>query len=328
MKSFLRVARTILILSSFFADHAFAADTFSDATRENLQEDYIHLRQNNPSPFSTAPVTHVVPSRDTFTVGLSTDVYNTLVVPRGQSATDNPKEKLHKLEVTGSSIAPLFVVSSKAYALGVAGETGNRQSHYLQDYRATGNGFQEQTSSMSYSGAGLYFYLLVPQKALPSAVKFTLLLGSVRMTAVHENNGIRADEFSEAYRTYSYPVSRTQAGANIVLRLNRRFSIVFWYNYLTHKTGDATVLEADPGAEKSEIGPQGDTYDQVLKSDQELFWQAQPRHRLGVDLALHAGGLEVHLGGLLGYVAARGTTPENIADNNIFVSFAYSTGYR
>lgn len=291
--------------------------------RDELQKSYVHYRQNNPSPFGTTPVTHITPSRNTFTFGLSTDYYDSLVVPDDQNARES-KNALNQFTVTGWTAAPIIAYSGKHYGVAFTIETGERESFFVKDFRPSGGNYQAQHGAMEYYGGGAYFYALVPSQFLPSVVQLTLMAGGTRIRATHKTNGGVTSDIDGSYRTYRYPVHRNQAGAILDLRLRRRFSLVFWYNYMTHKTFTPDVIAADAGADQAHWGD--DNWDLQLAEDQEVFWQVQPRHRMGLDIAYRPGKFEIHLGGLLGYVANRGTTPRNILDNNIFLGFAFSRG--
>ncbi len=292
-------------------------------SREELQEAYVHYRQNNPSPFGTTPITHITPSRNTFTFGLSTDYYNALVVPKGQNARDR-ESAFNQFSITGWTAAPIIAYSGKNYGVGVTAEAGERESFFVSDRRMNGGGYEAQHGYMSYAGGGAYFYALMPAKYLPRVVQLTLMGGATRLRATHQTNGGVTSDIDGDYRTYRYPVHRNQAGATLDLRLGRRFSLIFWYNYVTHKTFTPDVIAADPGADQPHWD--GDKWDTLLAQEQVVFWQVQPRHRMGLDIAYRPGKFEIHLGGVFGYLANRGTTPPAILDNNIFLSFAFSRG--
>lgn len=267
-------------------------------------------------------MTHITPSRNTFTFGLSTDYYEALVVPDGERARDN-KEAPNHFSVNGWTAAPIVAYSGKDYGVGFTIEAGERESFFVRDFRKSGGNYEAQHGTMEYAGGGAYLYALVPAKYLPRVVQLTVMGGATRLRATHRNNGGVTSDTDGAYRTYRYPVHRNQAGATLDLRLSRRFSLVFWYNYTTHKSFTAHVMEADSGADQRGIG---DNWDQLLELEQKAFWQVHPRHRMGLDIAYRPGKFEIHLGGLLGYIANRGTTPATILDNNIFLSFAFSRG--
>lgn len=302
-----------------------ATETFE--TREELQESYLHYRQNRQSPFATAPLTHITPSRGKLTIGLSGDLFDLAIVPKQSRAKDVTPQATHQLSVAGSTIAPLLSYSAKNYALGVTGEQGKRDIHYLR-YFETGTSYEKQDSAAEWSGAGLYGYLLMPQSLLPRVVQLTVMAGSTFLKVEHRTNGrLLSQGAAELYRTYGYPVRRNELGITADLKLGRRFSLIVWYNYLTHKAGKEEVVAADPGVDPASDSFD-DTWDQSLALDQELLWQDQLRHRMGLDIAYRLGKFEAHLGGVLGYLIARGTTPQHIADNTFFLSFAVSTANR
>lgn len=303
-----------------------ATETFE--TREDLQESYLHYRQNRQSPFASAPLTHITPSRGTLTFGLGGDLFDLSVVPRESRAKDVTPQATHQLSVVGQTIAPVLAYSAKHYALGVTGERGERDIHYLRSFDAGSGAYDEQKSAASWSGVGLYGYILMPQSLLPRVVQITAMGGSTFLKVEHRTAGrVTTRGGEERYRTYGYPVRRNEVGMTADIKLGRRFSLIVWYNYLTHKAGKEEVMSADPGVDQpTEFG--GDAWDQTLALDQELLWQDQLRHRMGLDIAYRIGKFEAHLGGVLGYLVARGTTPQHVADNSFFLSIATSTTNR
>ncbi len=321
----------LVILAAWLleARPAYAGGTVIDSgssERDELQEAYRRQLQNNPSPFGSIPVTHVIPARGTITGAVAVDYYDARIVPEGTDISESRLGQAHLLDVKGWTAAPLVAYSWKNLALGGTVEAGRRESHYLFDGskvkpNPTSSIYLEQTGRMRYSGAGAYVYLLPDVSLLPRAVQATVMAGTVRLKATYENSGTITSADSGTYRAWTYDVTRTQIGTNVAIQIGKQFSVIVWYNYVAHKLGDADPqFTAVPQEYQKNV-----SHNELLEADRELYWLSQPRQRLGLDIALRFKHAELHLGGLLGLVAAAGTSADNIHDNTLLMSIAFST---
>ena len=295
--------------------------TTQSSPRTPLQKDYLQTLQDNPSPFGSAPVTHITVQRMAFTTGISSEIYNATIVPESADISKSRLGQKVRMDVGGWDSSALVAFSSANLGLGILGRGGQRQVSY-QDSGATSTSSSAWTGyfgSASFAGPGLLGYYLISAGMLPSNVRLTFMLGASQLAVQHKTN-----EWIDGggLSTYTYPVNFTHGGIDINLELNRLFSVYFWYNYITAKAGNVKLKSQADGWRV--INASAPTIGDSLAPDQELFWQSAPRQRLGIDLIATLSGLDVHLGGLLGLIGNLGTQPKYIYDNSVSLAVSYT----
>ena len=301
------------------------SQTGASSPRATLQKDYLQLVQDNPSPFGSAPITHITLQRSAFTTGFTSEVFDATVVPESNDISNSRLDQKIRMDIGGWDSSALVAFSTSNFGLGILGRGGERQVKYVDrsttsadsSTHATGN---EYFGAASYSGGGVLGYYLMSAGMLPNKVNLTFMFGTSRLAVAHKtNNWIEGGTLA----TYTYPVAYTHGGVDIKLELNRLFSVYFWYNYITAKEGKAK--EKNVNGWRAIGGTYSDTGD-ILSADQELFWRAVPRQRLGIDLIATMSGLDVHLGGLLGLMGTIGTQPKYVYDKTLSLAVSYTFG--
>lgn len=334
MKGQRLVRSTVALLVGLMSVVAWAAP-IPVPDRKELQEHYETQQSSGGSIFAGSPDYHITPVRNTITFVGSLELYDFLVAPEGDTVIDGvPDDQDHLLEVNGWSMAPLVTISTKNFGVGFTAENGHRKSHYLRK-TSTGKSYQEFYGEMQYSGIGAFLYLIPKIRKFPNWIVPTLLVGAKSLKAEHEQNQPRFVESvpSSGSFKYRYAVQRIHLGANLGIRVARRFTIIPWYDITTTELGDAT--SNDEGADKistveSKSGSSTETvstdsnFANVFRLDQDLFWNTGRQTKFGLDFAVEIGRLEIHLGGILGALGSMTSGSDRIYDSNFYLSASYS----
>lgn len=279
--------------------------------RAEMQSFYLEQEQRRRPLFASAPSHHIIPKQDTISFALQADAVDVTIAPDSTELQDDLSDMDHKLEVKGWSVFPLVAFSADHFGVGFTVEGGSRQIQYLRQDRTS---FYEQFSDMSYTGAGLYVFRVFPLPKLSSRVLGTVILGGRSLTCVHVNYAARTNAQASAQaEKLKYDVNAYDIGLNLSMNLVRRFTIFPWLN-VRH-----TVL--GPVKDRNE-SPATDV-DDVVEQDRELTWLASRALQYGVDFAVQLGPIEMHFGGVIGYLAGLYQGADRVQDETISFGFSY-----
>ncbi len=288
-----------------------------DAARSELSDVWIKEKQGSQPFYQSTPVTQVVPNFNTITYAFQSEIINAKITP------EEPVFKTgESLTLGGYTAAPHISISLKKVGLGFSGEVGQRSATFYRDGIYNANQDTAQESSMTYRGFGFNAYYILPQP-FGKKVKPSLTVGYAAFSAKHSVSTF-VYETGEATidpnqrQSYSYNVGRSSAGLNIGIQLLKKFTLIPWLNYELHDTGEAYQAADKAEASGSQI------YAVTLKEDTELFWNAAPRTRYGLNFSVKLfDSLELQIGGLLGAVTSIGREHDQIVDQSYTLAFSF-----
>lgn len=300
--------------SLFAAEHA----AFGQTGRTALVEQWLEQKTEKPSLYQSTPVTQVVPTFNTITYALLAEVIDAQVKPDTTNTFFRADETL---TLSGYSVAPHVAISLKRVGLGFSVEAGSREADYYLDGTNVGNQHSAQESELNYRGFGLNAYYILPQP-FGRRVKPSLTVGYSSLTAKHSVStfvyGVGSAVITEDQKElFDYSVARQEVGLNIGIQLLKKFSLIPWANYENMDTSAAQAL-----AEKAEqSGLQ--SYSATFEEDLQLFWHDRPRVRYGLDFVIRIyKTFDIHVGGLLGSVAALGGGSDTVTDDGMSLSLS------
>ena len=301
--------------------------------RAEMQGHYKDYIANSDTTFAGSPLYHITPERRTISFAGAFDIYNTTIAPDGSSIIDGSVDDLdHYLELTGWTVSPLITISTRNFGIGFTSENGKRQSHYVRK-ASSGGSFQEHHSDLTYSGFGVFGYLIPKIRKLPSWVVPTVIVGFKSLAAEQKYMQPRYAEYEETNTVkYRYSVEKIHIGANLGIRIARKFTIIPWYDMTSVKTGkassdnssaptiEATETKTSTGATTNQVSP----YVALFLQDRELFWELYPEKTFGLDFAVKIWRIDIHLGGALGILAGASKGSDRVYEANYFLSASYS----
>lgn len=302
------------------ASPARAQTETEEATREDFQAFYKRQQTEARSFFGSAPNHHITPRRDNITFSLQFDTYDVTVAPKSDDQPDDFSTLDERLEMTGWSAFPLVAFSADRFGVGFTGDAGARQVKFLSrvpDSATFPGSYFEQYSDMSYTGAGLYGFMLLRSNALPKWLSGTLILGGRQLTAVHLTRGTRTDSQNvPEEEKLKYDVTVADAGLNVAAQLAKRFVVFPWVNYRRSFLG---ALEDRNGEELDTA-----LVDPSVALDRQLAWTSQPDLTYGIDFAVQLASFDIHFGGLFGYVAALNRGADRVQDKSLSIGASYA----
>ncbi|MGE0173304.1 MAG: hypothetical protein AB7T49_10975 [Oligoflexales bacterium] len=309
--------RTILIQCFVLlaASSAFAQSRGNDQ-REEFQEAYKDQKSTRSSFLGGAPSYSLTPRRDNvgFAIGFEPVDVRVKAADSDETSGDNT------LDMTGYTLLPTVAFFRSMFGIGISGEVGKRTIEYLQQVDPTTTEeeyFYEQYSETDYVGAGIYGYMLLPKKMLPRIMRGTVIIGGRSLTVDVKSRGTRTTpETMPDFTKLKYDVNMLEGGLHFTLTLAKRYQIIPWLNYRATSVGSI----------KDENQSSDDISEEVIeaaKLDQKLIWQSNADIKYGFDFAVQFTNLDIHFGGLLGYLANLNRGAERIQDKGLFVSASY-----
>lgn len=290
--------------------------------RADFQEFYQNQKRSQSSFFGSAPNHHVTPKRDNISFTVQADAVDVIVGPDADEKPSDFENLDNRLEMTGWSFFPLVAFSSERFGIGFTGEAGNRQIKYLDRRADSAEGeadghFYEQYSDMSYSGAGVYGFLLLRANALPKWLAGTVIVGGRTLTATHQTPGVRTDsnEVPDSNKL-KYDVTAFDVGLNVGATLAKRFTVFPWLNYRWTQLGDVK----DRNGSSVQLSR---TLEDQIELDRSLTWLSDSPFTYGLDFAVQIQSIELHLGGVFGYLASMNRGADRIQDGSIEVGVSY-----
>jgi hypothetical protein len=289
--------------------------------REELQDFYTKEARKEGSFFSGAPSHHITPKRDHISFSVQADVVDVGVAPASADPSADFDTLDNRLEMTGWSLFPLVSFAAKNFGVGFTGEAGDRQIQYVDRVKNDGTSvpgyFIEQFSEMKYTGIGLYVFATV--RPGPAWLKATLIGGGRSLAAIEETAGTRTDASQIPDTTkLKYDVSSYDAGVNVAALLSKRFVVLPWVNY--RKTFLSDIKDRNDSSNSAILT---ETLKDTVELDLSLTWLASPTVRYGVDFAVQLAKVEIHFGGVFGYLASLQRGADRIHDSSISAAVSY-----
>lgn len=286
--------------------------------RTEFQEDLQEFYKSERSFLGATPSHNLTPRRDNIGFSLGVMPVDIAMTP----LTTDTSSKRTTLDMTGYTAVPTVAFFGSTFGVGISAEVGSRSIKFLQEIDATAaesEYFFEQFSETSYLGAGLYGYVLVPKSVMPRFMNATIIVGGRNLTATHKTRGTRTDPTaSPEPLTMKYDVRVFDAGLNFSLTLARRFQIIPWVNHRTTSLG----VPKDKDEKAAASGFPQETVDAV-KLDRDLIWRTTPETTYGVDLGIQFTNVNVHIGGLLGYLVNTSSESNRLQDKSLTVALSY-----
>ena len=153
----LKVRKTWLIWSTIVMLCALSlwSSHLMGQTRSALQQEYLQLLQDNPSPFGSAPITHITLQRGAFTGGVTSDIYNATIVPEGSDISESRSGQKVRMDVGGWDTSVLFAYTTANLGLGILGRGGERQVIFLDQSSLVSNGGVNYFGAASFAGGSV-----------------------------------------------------------------------------------------------------------------------------------------------------------------------------
>ncbi len=312
----LRVLYHIAIYVMFWCSAAPVTSAQDLSDRKKLQDTWVTKQKTHHNLYETAPSTHVVPNFNTITYATRGEKIDATISPED---TENTAYRTETLKLSGYTVAPHIAVSLKNFGLGVSAEAGQRRAIY--SLSQSDSYFSRQESYLDYRGLGLYLYWIIPQPikfVLPS-----LTLGNNSYSVKHKistfgyDHAMISDNSDSSFKGFNYSVQRYDIGLSLGMKLLKNFTLAPWVNY--------DIVDTKDGVKQADAAELYDSsHAAILYDDLELFWQSHNRLKYGLDFSVRLfGRVELHLGGLLGLIAATGFDTPAVTDKSVSLGVSF-----
>ncbi len=287
----------------------FASPVWGQSGRATEVKAYKDYYTGSRPIYQAAPVTHVVPELNKVTYVLDARMIDTTVTDPTSVSAYGGAPTSESLVVKGTRVSPYLALSLKRFGLGFNLEAGDSTINYKYantSYPTT------QKSSLSYRGLGIYGFLKVIDGKF---VDITLIGGGKSINAKHkvgyEQTNYNQSPFATTLSTYRYSLTTYDAGLNTQFQVLKSVNLIPWVNYSRTDTANAA----------SQTGL-STAIDAIMIQDLDVFWRSQRVVDYGLDFSVRVGGIEVHLGGMLGSIFSSAGGSETVKDKGFSLSLS------